>query len=88
MYRCGRWPTTTRWRCCASTVTALPPGNATLATEMLDQETLDGQWLPNHRWGAEIDGIVVGWATLSPVSGRDCAIAGNAHVSGTADMRH
>jgi L-amino acid N-acyltransferase YncA len=33
---------------------------------------LDAQWLSGHRWVAEIDGAVVGWAALSPASGRDC----------------
>lgn len=32
----------------------------------------DDRWLPGHRWVAEIDGGVVGWAALSPVSDRDC----------------
>ena len=27
---------------------------------------------PDHRWVAEIDGRVEGWASLSPVSSRDC----------------
>ncbi|MFZ2178145.1 MAG: metalloregulator ArsR/SmtB family transcription factor [Rhodococcus sp. (in: high G+C Gram-positive bacteria)] len=45
---------------------------ATFTTEVPARETLDGQWLTDHRWVAEIDGTVVGWAALSPVSGRDC----------------
>lgn len=47
-------------------------GLATFATEVPARETLDAQWLPDHRWIAEIDGAVVGWAGLSQVSGRDC----------------
>ncbi|KAA8890426.1 metalloregulator ArsR/SmtB family transcription factor [Nocardia colli] len=47
-------------------------GNATFATDVPDRESLDGQWLSGHRWVAEIDGAVVGWATLSLVSSRDC----------------
>ncbi len=45
---------------------------ATFATEVPTREALDAQWLPGHRWVAEIDGAVVGWAALSSVSGRDC----------------
>lgn len=47
-------------------------GNATFATEVPERESLDGQWLSGHRWVAEIDGAVVGWAALSLVSSRDC----------------
>ncbi|MEE2033274.1 helix-turn-helix domain-containing GNAT family N-acetyltransferase [Rhodococcus chondri] len=47
-------------------------GTATFTTEVPDREVLDDQWLPEHRWVAEIDGQVVGWATLSPVSNREC----------------
>ncbi|WP_309231787.1 GNAT family N-acetyltransferase [Nocardia sp. SYP-A9097] len=46
--------------------------NATFATEVPTHEALNSQWLPDHRWVAEIDGQVVGWAALSPVSTRDC----------------
>lgn len=45
---------------------------ATFATEVATRDVLDAQWLPGHRWVAEIDGVGVGWAALSPVSGRDC----------------
>ncbi|MBC2644923.1 MULTISPECIES: metalloregulator ArsR/SmtB family transcription factor [unclassified Rhodococcus (in: high G+C Gram-positive bacteria)] len=45
---------------------------ATFTTEVPTRETLDAQWLPGHRWVAEIDDVVVGWAALSPTSGRDC----------------
>ncbi|WP_369027816.1 helix-turn-helix domain-containing GNAT family N-acetyltransferase, partial [Nocardia farcinica] len=45
---------------------------ATFATEVPGRDVLDAQWLPGHRWVAEIDGAVVGWAALSPASGRDC----------------
>lgn len=47
-------------------------GIATFATEVPDRETLDAQWLPDHRWVAEIDGTLAGWAALSPVSAREC----------------
>ncbi|WP_067834775.1 helix-turn-helix domain-containing GNAT family N-acetyltransferase [Nocardia lijiangensis] len=46
-------------------------GNATFATEVPGRDALDAEWLPGHRWVAEIDGAVVGWATLRPVSQRD-----------------
>lgn len=45
---------------------------ATFATEVATRDVLDAQWLPGHRWVADIDGVAVGWAALSPVSGRDC----------------
>ena len=37
-------------------------GNATFETEVPDRRTLDHAWLPDHRWVAELDGQVVGWA--------------------------
>lgn len=47
-------------------------GNATFATEVPTEAHLDATWLPGHRWVAEINGVVVGWAALSPVSAREC----------------
>lgn len=47
-------------------------GTATFTTSVPSAEKLDAQWLPDHRWVAEIDGRVEGWASLSPVSSRDC----------------
>ncbi len=47
-------------------------GTATFTTEVPTREVLEDQWLPGHRWVAEIEGQVVGWAALSPVSGREC----------------
>ncbi|MEU2253436.1 metalloregulator ArsR/SmtB family transcription factor [Nocardia xishanensis] len=44
---------------------------ATAATEVPSREALEAQWLPQHRWVAEIDGEVVGWAALSPVSSHE-----------------
>ncbi|WP_433526776.1 metalloregulator ArsR/SmtB family transcription factor [Nocardia pseudovaccinii] len=41
---------------------------ATPATEVPSRDTLEAQWLPQHRWVAEIGGEVVGWAALSPAS--------------------
>ncbi len=43
-------------------------GTATPATEVPSQDTLEARWLPQHRWVAEIDGEVVGWAALSAAS--------------------
>jgi L-amino acid N-acyltransferase YncA/DNA-binding transcriptional ArsR family regulator len=45
-------------------------GNATFETEVPDRRTLDRTWLPEHRWVAELDGRVVGWAAATPVSTR------------------
>ncbi|SUF09116.1 ArsR family transcriptional regulator [Rhodococcus gordoniae] len=47
-------------------------GAATFTTEVPSRDHLEHQWLPEHRWVAEIDGQVVGWAALSPVSNREC----------------
>lgn len=47
-------------------------GNATFEVSVPAAEQFDAQWLADHRWVAEIDGQVVGWATLSPVSSRTC----------------
>lgn len=46
--------------------------NATFETEAPPADELDGKWLPGHRWVAELDGAVVGWATVAPVSARAC----------------
>ena len=48
-----------------ATFLAVPP-------ERPDLAALATKWLPGHRWVAEIDGCVVGWAALSPVSSREC----------------
>ena len=45
-------------------------GHATFETEVPDRRTLDHKWLPEHRWVAEIDGRVVGWAAATPASTR------------------
>jgi L-amino acid N-acyltransferase YncA/DNA-binding transcriptional ArsR family regulator len=45
-------------------------GNATFETEAPDRRVLDRTWLPDHRWVAELDGSVVGWAAAAPVSTR------------------
>jgi L-amino acid N-acyltransferase YncA/DNA-binding transcriptional ArsR family regulator len=45
-------------------------GNATFETEVPDRRTLDHAWLPDHRWVAELDGQVVGWAAARLISTR------------------
>ena len=55
-------------------------GNATFETEVPDRRTLDRTWLPEHRWIAELDGRVVGWAAATPVSARG-AYSGVAETS-------
>ncbi len=47
-------------------------GIATFETTVPTRASLDAKWLPDHRWVAEIDGRVVGWTALSPVSTREC----------------
>ena len=44
--------------------------DATFETEVPDRRALDQTWLPDHRWVAEIDGGVVGWAAAKPISSR------------------
>jgi L-amino acid N-acyltransferase YncA len=46
--------------------------NATFETEVPARDVLDARWLPGHRWVAELDGQVVGWAALTPTSLREC----------------
>jgi L-amino acid N-acyltransferase YncA len=55
-------------------------GLATFETEVPDWETWDDSHLPVARLVALLDGAVVGWAALSPVSDR-CAYGGVAEVS-------
>jgi len=45
-------------------------GHATFDTEVPDRRSLDHAWLPEHRWVAETDGQVVGWAAAKPASTR------------------
>jgi L-amino acid N-acyltransferase YncA len=47
-------------------------GLATFETTVPDHATLDAAWLPAHRWVAELDGAVVGWAAAHPFSTRAC----------------
>lgn len=45
-------------------------GHATFETEVPDPDDLAAGWLPGHRWVAEVDGRVVGWAAARAVSTR------------------
>lgn len=47
-------------------------GIATFDTTVPNRASLDATWLPDHRWVAELDGEVVGWTALAPVSTRQC----------------
>jgi L-amino acid N-acyltransferase YncA len=55
-------------------------GDATFETEVPGRTTLEAKWLPDHRWVAEVDGRVAGWAAATAVSPRDC-YAGVAETS-------
>lgn len=55
-------------------------GQATFETEAPDWEDWDRAHRADCRLVAEVDGLVAGWAALSPVSGR-CVYAGVAEVS-------
>ncbi len=54
-------------------------GDATFETEVPDQAALD-EWLPDHRWVAEVEGRVAGWASAKRVSPR-AVYAGVAETS-------
>ncbi|MFB9904296.1 helix-turn-helix domain-containing GNAT family N-acetyltransferase [Allokutzneria oryzae] len=47
-------------------------GDATFETEVPSRASLDAKWLPGHRWVAEVDGHVAGWAAASGASTREC----------------
>ncbi|WP_017581273.1 helix-turn-helix domain-containing GNAT family N-acetyltransferase [Nocardiopsis valliformis] len=55
-------------------------GHATFETRAPSVEDLKTTWLPEHRWVAEAEGVVVGWAAASPVSDR-AVYAGVAETS-------
>jgi L-amino acid N-acyltransferase YncA len=46
--------------------------NATFETSVPSRAALESAWLPGHRWVAEIDGTVAGWAAITRVSSRAC----------------
>ncbi len=45
-------------------------GDATFETDVPAREALETSWLPGHRWVAEVDGKVAGWAAAKAVSSR------------------
>jgi L-amino acid N-acyltransferase YncA len=47
-------------------------GNATFETEAPSWDDWDASHPPEHRLVGELDGMVVGWAALSPISRRRC----------------
>lgn len=64
--------------------------NATFETQVPPAAALLQKWLPEHRWVAELDGDIVGWTAISPVSDRDCyAEVGetSVYVSSTVQSR-
>ena len=63
-----------------STPRASPPATPPSRPRCPTRRALDAKWLPGHRWVAEIDGQVVGWTAITPVSARDC-YAGVAETS-------
>ncbi|ATE55191.1 helix-turn-helix domain-containing GNAT family N-acetyltransferase [Actinosynnema pretiosum] len=50
----------------------LATGNATFETEVPTRRALEAKWLAGHRWVAEIDGRLAGWAAATPTSTREC----------------
>lgn len=62
-------------------------GDATFETDVPERAALERTWLPEHRWVAEIDGQVAGWAAARPVSPRG-ADAGVAETAVCVDGPH
>jgi L-amino acid N-acyltransferase YncA/DNA-binding transcriptional ArsR family regulator len=46
--------------------------NATFETQLPTAKQLQDRWLPGLAWVAELDGQVVGWTAITPVSTREC----------------
>jgi len=46
--------------------------NATFETNVPTADQLRKRWLPDLAWVAELDGEVVGWTAITPVSAREC----------------
>lgn len=61
-------------------VEGIRTGSATFETDAPDWEAWHAAHLPDCRLAARLNGVVAGWAALTPVSGR-CVYAGVAEVS-------
>lgn len=46
--------------------------NATFETRLPTADELRARWVPGLAWVAEVEGEVVGWTAVTPVSARDC----------------
>lgn len=46
--------------------------NATFETKVPTADQLRTRWLPELAWVAELDGQIVGWTAITPVSSREC----------------
>ena len=46
--------------------------NATFETKLPTAKQLRAKWVPGMAWVAELDGQVVGWTAVTPVSDREC----------------
>lgn len=46
--------------------------NATFETKVPSADQLRKRWVPDLAWVAELDGKVVGWTAITPVSAREC----------------
>ncbi len=46
--------------------------NATFETTLPTAQQLRSKWLPGLAWVAELDGRIVGWSAVMPVSDREC----------------
>jgi L-amino acid N-acyltransferase YncA/DNA-binding transcriptional ArsR family regulator len=62
--------------------------NATFETEVPTTDEMRQRWLPDLAWVAELDGEIVGWTAISPVSARGCyGGVGESSVYVTAEAR-
>ena len=59
-------------------------GTATFTTSVPSAEKLDAQWLPDHRWVAEIDGRVERLGRASARCPRETATAGSPRTPSTS----
>ncbi len=67
-------------RVCAIYLEGISTGHATFDPNTPDWESWNANHLPQCRLVARLDGEILGWAALSPVSGR-CVYSGVAEVS-------